>query len=591
MKEQRPNPEPSPDDPALTEDLVAFLDGELDPEMNEAVEAKIGVDATVRAEADALKKTWDLLDYLPRPEPSPNFTERTLSRLEPVPQSGANNVPSGATPSRNATAPLPRASTAILPVPSARSPRHKVLWATAWILIFTATGFGGFLLHEQYAAHFARIEKQEKRIQEQEQIAKDRRLLQNLSLYRLVDDLDFARQLDDPELFGDEPGSISATWTLSASRPRDDGAADEADKSLRRQYRYFQSLSEDRREQIRALDREFSELDEETQGRLRLVLERYGYWLAKLPEEDRRRIEPARPSRRLEYIEELRGRDWVQTLPKPYRDNYEAATTSAEKRHLVKEWRQEEKDRADEWEFVKRNEPKGGGLPVFLEDARTKADFDLFVLNLESQLPPGEAATLKRARTAAQQDGLWLDYAIIVARLSDRHPLLPGPPDGPKHFSELPNEIQKFLIDRERATFGKKNLPAGPLARSSGRWPDFAVAVSEYARSKSWMLPRQLGPARKDDKDMPAEVRTFIEKTLEPTLTRLERADRPFMSAQAKKDRERLRAAEGLWPDYPRTVVDLARQYKLMIPGWTLPSGANFRPDAGKKLPRNPGKG
>src|SRR6516165_2932506 len=97
MDENRTNPElPTPDDSAhadgegddLTSELVAFLDGELDAPGNEAVEAKISLDSTVRAEADALKRAWDLLDYLPRPEPTANFTERTVSRIEPVRQSG-----------------------------------------------------------------------------------------------------------------------------------------------------------------------------------------------------------------------------------------------------------------------------------------------------------------------------------------------------------------------------------------------------------------------------------------------------------------------------------------------------------------------
>src|SRR5689334_1695542 len=74
--------------PPLTEqekaDLVAYLDGELTGAAARAVEAKLALNPAARAEAESLKRTWDLLDYLPRPEPSPSFTERTLSRLAPV---------------------------------------------------------------------------------------------------------------------------------------------------------------------------------------------------------------------------------------------------------------------------------------------------------------------------------------------------------------------------------------------------------------------------------------------------------------------------------------------------------------------------
>src|SRR5207248_669373 len=62
-------------------DLIAYLDGELEGEAARAVEARISRDPAVRAEAESLKRTWDLLDYLPRPEPAPNFTHRTLDKL------------------------------------------------------------------------------------------------------------------------------------------------------------------------------------------------------------------------------------------------------------------------------------------------------------------------------------------------------------------------------------------------------------------------------------------------------------------------------------------------------------------------------
>ena len=66
-------------------DLVAWLDGELEGEAARALEAKVSLDPAARAEADALRKTWELLDYLPRPGPSASFTHRTLSRLAPAP--------------------------------------------------------------------------------------------------------------------------------------------------------------------------------------------------------------------------------------------------------------------------------------------------------------------------------------------------------------------------------------------------------------------------------------------------------------------------------------------------------------------------
>src|SRR4051812_30678918 len=67
-------------------DLVAYLDGELTGEAARALEAKITLDPQARAEAETLKRTWELLDFLPKPEPSASFTHRTLSRINPVPK-------------------------------------------------------------------------------------------------------------------------------------------------------------------------------------------------------------------------------------------------------------------------------------------------------------------------------------------------------------------------------------------------------------------------------------------------------------------------------------------------------------------------
>src|SRR5579862_6854759 len=65
-------------------DLVAYLDGELDAETSHALEAKLARDPAARTEVEQLRRTWELLDFLPKPEPSPNFTHRTMERIGPV---------------------------------------------------------------------------------------------------------------------------------------------------------------------------------------------------------------------------------------------------------------------------------------------------------------------------------------------------------------------------------------------------------------------------------------------------------------------------------------------------------------------------
>ena len=67
--------------PADRANLVAYLDGELaDPDAR-SIATKLAHSATARREVDALEKTWDLLEYLPRPKASEDFTARTLSQV------------------------------------------------------------------------------------------------------------------------------------------------------------------------------------------------------------------------------------------------------------------------------------------------------------------------------------------------------------------------------------------------------------------------------------------------------------------------------------------------------------------------------
>jgi anti-sigma factor RsiW len=163
-----------PDNPPLTEqekaDLVAYLDGELGGEAARSLEARISLDPVVRAEAETLKRTWDLLDHLPRPEPSPSFTNRTLERLAPV-----------------------RAKLAV-----ARKSRPWLIgasWAAA-VLAAVAAGYAGMNLAVKPAGN------------PDQDLSRDLRVIECKRYYDRVDDLDYLKSLEQSELFGDDsPGS------------------------------------------------------------------------------------------------------------------------------------------------------------------------------------------------------------------------------------------------------------------------------------------------------------------------------------------------------------------------------------------------
>lgn len=74
------------DKPAIDEneraDLVAYLDGELVGRAAAEVEAKLARSEALRREAGAIQGAYDLLDFLPMPATTPDFTRRTVVFVE-----------------------------------------------------------------------------------------------------------------------------------------------------------------------------------------------------------------------------------------------------------------------------------------------------------------------------------------------------------------------------------------------------------------------------------------------------------------------------------------------------------------------------
>jgi anti-sigma factor RsiW len=151
-------------------DLIAYLDGEMHGEAARKLEARLSRDKVWRAEAASLKHAWDLLDCLPRPEPTTSFTNRTLERIAPI---KAARVGDDSLWNR------------------CRRPVLGVGWAAALVLAFLA-GAGGFHLFSGSSEPSDR------------ELVRDLRLIENKRLYEVGDSLEFLRQLDHPDLFGDD---------------------------------------------------------------------------------------------------------------------------------------------------------------------------------------------------------------------------------------------------------------------------------------------------------------------------------------------------------------------------------------------------
>ena len=71
----------SPDIDPVEEELVAYLDEELEPEHRAQVEHRLAEDARYRDKLKHMQKSWDMLDLLARSEPDEGFTRTTVAMV------------------------------------------------------------------------------------------------------------------------------------------------------------------------------------------------------------------------------------------------------------------------------------------------------------------------------------------------------------------------------------------------------------------------------------------------------------------------------------------------------------------------------
>lgn len=140
------------------EELVAYLDGELDDEAHRRIEARLACDPAARETLRRLEATWDMLEELGRAQVSESFTQTTM---EMVAVAAVEDV-------QQAQAEIPRRN------------RRRWLLGSAAILLSAAAGF--FL-----AAWWWPDPNQ--------QLLRDLPVLENLDAYQQVGDVDFLRKL------------------------------------------------------------------------------------------------------------------------------------------------------------------------------------------------------------------------------------------------------------------------------------------------------------------------------------------------------------------------------------------------------------
>jgi hypothetical protein len=560
MSNENPITDGAADDPFEAE-LVAFLDGELDPAAARRVQAKLDADPALRARAAELKRAFDMLDYLPKPEPSPTFATRTLDKLpaakgtsgsQPTQPAAPNPRASGA--STSVPIPLEPLSQSAVPIASA-PPARAFAWLLGLVLAVGACAAGGY-----FATAALRPVLFPPREPAAEVVPAEPRVIENLPLYAVADDLAFVSELVAPDLFGDDP-ALSADPTLRV--PPSAATEKTSGEVLDALAKAFRALPRDRQREIVKLDADLHAKPAPERDRLFRALEVYAAWLARLGEGDRRGVlTAATPTLRLGVVRDVRARQWRDALPAAVRAKPES----------IQQWREEESARRERLAFVRRHAEafatNRSPWPFDTETGRKEvAEFARVAFKIEegrkSRLAPDELNEFRRTHELGTKDGAWAWHGLLVYELAREHPYLPEPAD-PKlmytEFKDLPEPAKLF----------KKAVAAEVRLRAAvGKWPEYPLEALQLV-AKGATVPA-LGPAKPSEFRQPA--RGFVEATLLPALT-----------ADEKRELSRL---EGKWPEYPQRLVQLAHKHDLSIPGVMLP-GSPKKWDATYRTARDP---
>ena len=157
---------------ATDELLVAYLDGELEAEKCHDVETKLARDDKFRRRLNELEKAWDMLDELPKTVADEKFVRSTVEMVAIEAKDEAETA-------------------------RERSvwPRRVSLLSIVAMVMFAA--FLGYRAVEEYAG------------QKDDALARDLPVIENLDLYRRLDDVDFLRQIHDEGLFEEDTKDAS----------------------------------------------------------------------------------------------------------------------------------------------------------------------------------------------------------------------------------------------------------------------------------------------------------------------------------------------------------------------------------------------
>lgn len=225
------------------EQLVAYLDGELDAAAAREIERRLAREPQVQRELQQLQQAWDLLDRLPQSEVDDKFTRSTVEMIAVAAEEDVEHP--------------------------AAWPAARWAWARKVAALAMACAAGFAIVRFGWP-------------DANEQLLRDLPLLENLEAYRQTPDLEFLRSA---AFFAEGENVSRASEDLGQRKARVESMTPEEKEQLWRRSERLRGLSADEQARLRSLDAQI-ERDAEA-GKLRQVVAGYQHWLEQLSSAER----------------------------------------------------------------------------------------------------------------------------------------------------------------------------------------------------------------------------------------------------------------------------------------------------------------
>ncbi|HEY2146871.1 MAG TPA: hypothetical protein VGH32_02975, partial [Pirellulales bacterium] len=277
----------------IDEELVAYLDGQLDSEAARQVEARLASEDRVRRRLQELAQSWDMLDQLPHAVADDTFTRSTVQMVALA------------------------AEKEVVEQQAVEPRRRRRRWLMAGALAVVAASCGFFATAKVWS-------------DPNEKLVRDLSTIENVESYSQVGDIDFLRRLSDDGIFPDDATDTTASKpgggpaerdeSRAAKEPPPSGSLDTAEQrreylakmppqareELRSKFETFEALSHDEQQKLRDLDDKLNADPHE--DHLRHVLARYSEWLKTLLTTERAELSDGKksPAERAQLVRSFR---------------------------------------------------------------------------------------------------------------------------------------------------------------------------------------------------------------------------------------------------------------------------------------------